>query len=78
MCRDVAAMRGTECHTDHQLLCVRVRVPGKGFRHKTPAKAKTKRFDVAKLAERRGEEDNCEGTPHERFRDENVREAQAA
>ena len=78
MCLDVAVMRGAECHTDHQLLCVRVRVPGKGLKHKTPAKAKQKRFDVAKLAERRGEEDNCECTPRERFQDETVREAQAA
>ena len=77
MCLDVAVMRGAECHTNHQLLCVRVRVPGKGFKHKTPAKAKTKRFDLAKLAERRGE-DNCKCTPRERFQDETVKEAQAA
>ena len=78
MCLDVAVMWGEECHTDHQLLCVRVRVPGKGLKHKTPAKAKQKRFDVAKLAEGRGEKDNCECTLRERCQNETVREAQAA
>ena len=36
-----------ECYTDHQLLCVRVKVTGKGFHHK-PA-VQPKRFNVAKL-----------------------------
>ena len=46
-CLDAAVMRGAECHTDHQLLCARVKVTGKGF-HRKPA-ARPKRFNVAKL-----------------------------
>ena len=40
-------MRGAECHTDHQLLCMRVRVTGKGYHHKQAVRPK--RFNVAKL-----------------------------
>ena len=44
-CLDAAVMRGAECHTDHQLLCARVKVTEKGFHHK-PA-VRPKRFTVA-------------------------------
>ena len=40
-------MRGAECHTDHQLLCTRVKVTGKGYHHKQAVRPK--RFNVAKL-----------------------------
>ena len=46
-CLDATVMRGAECHTDHQLLCMRVRVTGKGYHHKQAVRPK--RFNVAKL-----------------------------
>ena len=36
-CLDAGVMRGAECHTDYQLLVLRVKVMGKGFHRKTSA-----------------------------------------
>ena len=47
-CLNATVMRGAECHTDHQLLCVKVRVSGKGY-HRKPA-IRPKRFNVNKLS----------------------------
>ena len=78
ICLDVVVKRDAESHTEHQLLCVTVRVPKKSFRHKTFVKSKTKRLDVAKLA-RSGDNDNgnnSEYSPHQRFQEETVKHAQ--
>ena len=46
---DVAVQRGTECNTDHQLLCVKIRMSVL-CRHGKHHQAEGKRFDVSKLA----------------------------
>ena len=48
-CLDVAVKRGAECNTDHQLLCVKIRMSMPCRHGKAPA-SRGKRFDVSKLA----------------------------
>ena len=72
-CLDAGVMRGAECHTDHQLLVLRVKVMGKGFHRKTPSR--TGRFDVSKLSKTGSGE---ELTPREVFQEETVSEICAA
>ena len=45
---DVAVKRGAECNTDHQLLCVKIRMSAPCQRGKAPL-SRGKRFDVSKL-----------------------------
>ena len=67
---DARVMRGAVCHTDHQLLVVRVKVTGKGLHRKTSSKIGW--FDVSKL--KSGEE--C--TSWEMFQEETVSKICAA
>ena len=46
-CLDATVVRGAECNTDHQLLCVRVKVLRQSYQRKPVVRRK--RFDVSKL-----------------------------
>ena len=48
-CLDACVKRGVECNTHHQLLCIKIKVTGKGGYHHLRAK---KRFDVSRLTGR--------------------------
>ena len=48
MCIDVAAKRGTECNTDHNLVCAKVQLNRSPF-GKAAKKAKNKRYNVERL-----------------------------
>ena len=45
---DVAVKRGAECNTDHQFLCVRLRMARKVYHQRMPG-TRMRRFDVSKL-----------------------------
>ena len=59
-CLDVAAKGGAECNTDHQLLCVKVRLLVPCRYGKAPS-SKGKRFDVSKQAENERNADEKHG-----------------
>ena len=45
---DAAVMRGAECHTDHQLLCIKAGMTRKWF-HTERKKQRIAKYDVTKL-----------------------------
>ena len=67
-CLDAAVKRGAECHTDHQLLCVKVKMARKVYHRKTPP-TRTRRFDVSKLA-RSGSENDSRPTQRSLFQEQ--------
>ena len=48
-CLDVSVKRGAECNTDHQLLCIKLRVKGKGGHHHRPTRSSGEKFAVEHL-----------------------------
>ena len=67
-CLDVAVKRGAECHTDHQLLCVKMRMSRKVY-HRRITATRARRFNVSRLA--RGEnEDHSEPTQRSMFQEQ--------
>ena len=56
MCSDVAAKRGAECNTDHNLVCVKLQLNRSPF-GKGANEAKSKRYNIERLtAETEGNE----------------------
>lgn len=49
MCTDVSVRRGAECNTDHQLLCITLKLKREGCRTSVP-KVDSRRYDVSSLA----------------------------
>ena len=47
-CLDAAVKRGAECHTDHQLLRIKLRMT-RVWKHQTPQRGGSKRYNVSKL-----------------------------
>ena len=45
---DATVKRGVECNTDHQLLCVKVKMGRKHYHHRKSS-TKQRKFDVSKL-----------------------------
>ena len=48
-CLDATVMRGADCNSDHQLLCIRVKMCEDRSHHKCTPPLRRKRFDVDKL-----------------------------
>ena len=67
-CLDAAVKRGAECHTDRQLLCVKVKMARKVYHRKTQS-TRTRRFDVSKLA-RSGSENDSGPTQRSLFQEQ--------
>ena len=47
MCLDIAVKRGAECNTDHQFVCVKIRLAGECHRRKKMAGNDERRHDVS-------------------------------
>ena len=60
--------RGAECHADHQLLCVKVKMARKVYHRKAPP-TRTRRFDVSKLV-RSGSENDSRPTQRSLFQEQ--------
>ena len=77
-CLDVTVKRGAECNTDHQLLCMKIKMLGTCHRRIVPT-VRTRRFDVAKLARNvRLEEGPSETPQQEAFQQQVANRASAA
>ena len=68
-CLDAAVKRGAECHTDHQLLRVKLRMTGKRDHHSRPKGKCAGRFNVAKL-QGKSVDDNGLNTTRGQFQDQ--------
>ena len=62
---DVAVKSEAECHTDHQILCVKVRMTRRVYHRRIPP-TRTRRFDVSRLA-KSAEGDHSELTQRRLF-----------
>ena len=77
-CLDVTVKRGAECNTDHQLLCMKIKMLGT-CHHRIVPTVRTRWFDVAKLARNgRPEEGPSEAPQWEAFQQQVADRASAA
>ena len=78
MCLHVAVKRGAECNTDHQFVCVKVRLAGWYHRRKEMAGNDGTRYDVSKLMSDGRTEDESKQALRLEFQKQVVERAGAA